>query len=178
MVRNMHLNISLVWLILILSCHHNESRILELEYMGDMKVIEDTIRSTKEISEITIIGSDCHDVSICDNMNKIPEAVYDHKEIKKLRLISCGIRFVPARLSELDVLTELDLSDNRGIQLDSLSVLTQLEVLNLNGCDLYTLPEVLSKLKNLKRLGLQNNFINPKQMQELKLILTGCEIYY
>ena len=82
-------------------------------------------------------------------------------QLRKLSLAACCLTTVPAVLSGLTALEELDLGVNQlgeeGSSMAQLATLTRLRSLSLQGCSLTTVPLALSRLTALEKLNLSHN---------------------
>ena len=81
-------------------------------------------------------------------------------QLKRLKMISCGLEDIPGSLCDLLNLTSLKLNCNghlKALPL-SLSSLTALALLKASCCDLIVVPEVLQHLSSLERIHLEDNY--------------------
>jgi Leucine-rich repeat (LRR) protein len=114
----------------------------------------------------------------CEGLDSIPRSVLKLKNLKSLSIINCGVKFIPDFTSQLDKLKHLDLSDNRGLNIENLSSLCNLERLCLNNCELEEMPSNLGRLRTLKILGLEGNNFSTKEIVRIKAELPKCKIYF
>ena len=109
------------------------------------------------------------------------------QKVKVLNLSRCDIRELPAELSALCDLENLDLSWNEHLTFFPASAcvgLKKLKVLNLNHCDIWELPAELSAMSELEKLDLSwNRYVNlfPASacigLKKLKVLnLSHCDI--
>lgn len=136
------------------------------------------IYELKNLNKLSFTGSECDtDNPNCKNIAQIPNGLQRLKNLKELNLVMNNIKGVTDEINTLSYLKSLDLSNNPSINIDNLHN-PSLEILNLNGCNLLKLPKGLSKMKSLKKLGLEGNYIDEPLILELKKQLPICEIYW
>ncbi|XP_011313916.1 E3 ubiquitin-protein ligase LRSAM1 isoform X1 [Fopius arisanus] len=117
------------------------------------------------------------DVSDC-GLKSVPSGVYSLCKVFRKRELKLGKNRLSSltgggALSDLSLLTVLDLSDNEFTSLPSeISFLTSLEELYLQNNGLRKLPEELTELPNLISLNLSNNKLKslPETMGNLKTL--------
>lgn len=129
-----------------------------------------------DIISFSFTGTECIYNEKCINIYSIPKDILKFKKLKSLKLVMNDIKEIPPYIN-LMKLTQLDLSDNRDINIDNLKNET-IEVLNLNNCNLSYIPENIYKMKKLRVIGIEGNpNISQKDITILKKKFTNCEIY-
>ncbi len=136
------------------------------------------LKEATELKHLNVSG--CGVAESLEELKEVPQ-------LEHLNLSKCELRKFPEELATLTSLKHLDLSWNRNlgkptptqkklgspdwlhpsehqkkfetVSLVSITLLTQLEYLDLSGCGLITLPEFLCKMPNLQKAKLQNNKI-------------------
>ncbi len=138
-----------------------------------------SLKEAKQLKHLNLSG--CGVAESLEELKEVPQLEY-------LNLSKCELRKFPEELATLTYLTHLDLSWNRNlgkptptqkklgppdwlhpaehqkkfetVSLVSITLLTQLEFLDLSGCGLVTLPEFLCKMYCLKRARFESNRIS------------------
>lgn len=129
------------------------------------------------IISFSFTGTECIYGVKCININSIPKEILKLKKLKSLKLVMNDIKEIPSYIN-LMKLVQLDLSDNRDINIDKLKCET-IEILNLNNCNLSYIPENIYKMKKLRVIGIEGNpNISQKDIKMLKKQFPNCEIYW
>ncbi|MFT5779298.1 MAG: Leucine-rich repeat (LRR) protein [Crocinitomicaceae bacterium] len=93
-----------------------------------------------------------------DGLTKIPDEVFDHKEVKVLRLFGNQIDSISERIGELENLEELFLGRNLLTSLPaSIGKLKKLRILSVQNNNLISLPDEIGDLESLEELYLNQN---------------------
>lgn len=130
-----------------------------------------------DIISFSFTGTECLYGVKCININSIPKEILKLKKLKSLKLVMNDIKEIPSYIN-LMKLVQLDLSDNRDINIDKLKSET-IEILNLNNCNLSYIPENIYKMKKLRVIGIEENpNISQKDIKMLKKQFPNCEIYW
>jgi Leucine-rich repeat (LRR) protein len=106
----------------------------------------------------------------CQKLSQLPDLSH-YKVVERLYADSNQLKELPASLSQLQTLLELDISYNQFSDLPAhLAGLTQLKYIDLSHNQFKTLPAVVLSLPNLERLDLRYNQITdlPDEIQQLK----------
>lgn len=143
--------------------------------------IPDSVFQLQHLKSIFIQGMDCDygDHTHCWEITEIPAAIKNLTALTTLRLTVNAIQVLPAEMAALQQLKVLDLSDNAGLQsYEVITQLTDLEVLNLYGCGLTTLPQNIANLSHLKELGIRGNQFDEKEIARIRKALPQCRIIY
>lgn len=160
----------------------NKPYVYQLVLMNDSRFNEIPIElfELNELRVLSITGIDCDyiDNTKCSNIEHIPSDIQKLNKLEELYLVMNNINTIPNSFNSLQRLRILDLSDNFGINLKNIYELSNLEELNLNGCNIDRLDDRIIELKSLKKLGLENNPISDVEIDRLKKLLPFCEIYY
>ncbi|MCB9189988.1 MAG: leucine-rich repeat domain-containing protein [Flavobacteriales bacterium] len=96
------------------------------------------------------------------SIDEIPSSLFTYRSVEKLGLGDNFITTLPDGFKDLIHLKQLDLSNNKNIDLkQSLTVLADCKLtdLNLSECNLAYVPFEIGKIKTLAHLDLSNNFI-------------------
>lgn len=95
------------------------------------------------------------------NLTKIPEDIFELKNLKKLILRNNKIKMIPQEIEKLKKLETLDLSGNNINNFYSkVCTLKKLKILNLNNNKIKTIPIQIKQLTNLLSLHFSNNSIS------------------
>ncbi len=93
-------------------------------------------------------------------LTQIPEEVFEHPDLRVLRLYGNALDSLPERIGNLDSLEKLFVGRNKLTELPkSLSKLTNLKVLSIQYNDLEELPSNIGDLENLQQLILNQNYL-------------------
>jgi len=94
------------------------------------------------------------------NLTKIPEEIFEFKNLKKLILRNNKIKVIPQEIEKLKKLETLELSGNNINNFYSkVCTLKKLKILNLNNNKIKTIPIQIKQLTNLLSLHFANNSI-------------------
>jgi Leucine-rich repeat (LRR) protein len=140
------------------------------------------------LKELSIKGMDCDyrelddqgkDITQCWMLREIPSQIENLKNLQTLSLPLHAIQTLPLEMAKLNKLKVLDLTDNSGLSsIDPLAELEQLEELYLFGCHLTKLPQNMSRLTRLKKLGLTGNNITEEELSRIKSQLPNSQVVY
>lgn len=163
----------------------NLSHLNELELIT-VKFLPDSIGNLSKLKSLKLIG--------CRFMDYIPDSIGNLQSLEDLKLFSSNINHLPESIGKLHKLRHLEISYNQAMvilpnsigNLNNLITLTLINNLmglkfpesfeNLNISDLIisrvsTLPDMVCKLKNLKRIYLKSNMKIPECISsEIKII--------
>jgi Leucine-rich repeat (LRR) protein len=156
----------------------NIEKVNKLTIMNDSKYnsFPQEIYKLEKLNVLIFIGSECDNGDPkCMNITQIPKGLKRLSNLKELILVMNNIKIITDEINDLKNLEYLDLSNNPSINVDNLSN-ANLKVLNLNGCNLKKIPKGIIKMKKLKGLGLEGNFIEESTIRELKIKFPNCEI--
>ena len=149
---------------------------LNIQNQNRYSKIPDKVFGLINLKTLTFSASEC-DIQPCKNILQIPSKVQNLKKLKHLNLVMNGLKSLPKELNSLK-LESLDLSNNLGIDISNLNI-QSLKILNLNDCDLNSLPKGIWRMKNLTVLGIEgNNSIPEEQITRFRKEIPNCVIYW
>jgi Leucine-rich repeat (LRR) protein len=155
-----------------------QASVLKIMNNSKYSSFPEEIYKLQKLSKLSFTGSECDTRNPnCKNITQIPKGLERLSNLNELNLVMNNIKTITDEINALKNLKSLDLSNNPSINIDNLSN-PNLEILNLNGCNLQKLPKGLIKMKNLKKLGLENNYIDESLILQMKEELPNCEIYW
>jgi Leucine-rich repeat (LRR) protein len=158
----------------------NKEELLELDWSGKkLKVFPDSITQLKHLKKLDLSNN---------NIREIPAAIGELENLEELYMKDCGVETISEAIGNCNKLRIWDLSTNHDLkafpdaigELSNLQVLTidyvaallpesmarleKLEAINMYSCyqdveNRASFPEVLTRLKNLKRLDFRENKI-------------------
>jgi Leucine-rich repeat (LRR) protein len=106
-----------------------------------------------------------------DGLTKVPDDVFNHKEVKVLRLFGNEIDTLSERIGEMENLEELYLGRNMLTALPaSIGNLKKLRILSVQNNNLISLPDEIGDLESLEELYLNQNdlIVLPQTIGNLK----------
>jgi Leucine-rich repeat (LRR) protein len=99
--------------------------------------------------------------------------------LKSLILINCNIYALPEKLDKLPNLEVLALDFNKLSTLPrDIYKCKNLYLLSLRKNNLTKIPDTICQLKNLTKLDLRDNPLSKDAVEELRILLPGCQIYF
>lgn len=115
-----------------------------------------------------------------NKLSSLPESLMNLEALEELDLsYNKKIKLIPDFLTKMDTLKRLDLTNNGYKKLpENLDQLTQVQLINLNSNQLSSLPDSISKLKNLGGLLLYNNPISKEEQERIKTLLPHTTISF
>ena len=100
------------------------------------------------------------DLSSFKISNKLPDLIFNFKNLKHLNLSGNKLISIPDHITKLTNLNSLDLSVNKLTYIPNhITKLTHLKSLDLSGNQLNSIPTFITKLTNLKSLNLSSNHL-------------------
>ena len=133
---------------------YKPSSLIELEMVkcGITKLIAPSCSTKLRLYKLNLSGNSV-------KLLKLSELV-DVTVLKQLNLSDCGLKAIPAEVSDMIDLEELCLSGNNKIKIVSPSVCrtdSKLRILDLSHCDIEDLPVELGAMTSLEKLRLAHN---------------------
>ena len=114
-----------------------------------------------------------------NKLEALPANFGDLKKLKVLGLADNQFKSFPLEILSLENLETLDLGDNQLSSIPSgINSLKNLKILVLQNNSISKIPPEFAELKNLKELYLQGNPIDPKEIEQLKVLLKNTEIQF
>lgn len=114
-----------------------------------------------------------------NNLTQLPAEVGNLTQLKIFWLHSNQLKQLPAEIGKLHQLQELDLSSNQLNNIpEEMGNLTQLKELSLEGNQLTSLPPSIAKLSTLQKLYLSRNPLPKALVQQVRVALPGCEVFF
>jgi leucine-rich repeat protein SHOC2 len=165
-------------------CDETKGKIEEAKRTNELKIqnrnrykeIPNEIFELHDLQILSFSGSEC-DVKPCTNISKIPAKIRNLKSLRQLNLVMNDLKSLPVELNSLK-LEILDLSNNFDLDISNLNI-PSLKILNLNECNLNSLPKGIWNMKNLTVLGIEGNYNIPEeQITRLKKEMPNCVIYW
>ena len=155
-----------------------KTHILKINNENRFKKIPKKVFDLKDLKVFSFTGTEC-DISEqeCNNISEIPKNISNLSKLDELYLVMNNIKSVPLEINNLQSLKILDLSNNKDIDISNIKIVN-LEILNINGCDLKQIPPNIFNLKKLKVLGLEENNISEDEINRLKEAISDCQIYW
>jgi Leucine-rich repeat (LRR) protein len=151
---------------------------LKIRNENRYSAIPKDIFNIRNLRVLHFIGSECDYLpQDCKNITTIPPEINKLSNLEELYLIMNNIKTLPIEINSLKKLRILDLSNNTSINVSNLDN-RNIEILNLNECNLTSLPKGIENMNNLKTLGIEGNNIRKEEILRLKTILPNCNIYY
>jgi hypothetical protein len=131
-----------------------------------------------DLRVLSITGMDCDYAGgpPCFALTEVPDSISRFQNLEELDLPVNAISSLPSGMRQLKKLRILNLADNPGLNITEGILPLQLEELYLYGCNQSALPEDITRLKQLKKLGLTGNNIPPSEITMLKKALPACDI--
>jgi len=114
-------------------------------------------------------------------LDSMPKAAFSMPSLKTLVLANCSIQAMPQRLDKLANLEVLVLSFNKLSFIPrDIYKCKNLYYLSLKKNNISKIPDTICQLTNLTRLDLRENPIcaDKDAIEELKILLPGCQILY
>jgi Leucine-rich repeat (LRR) protein len=112
-------------------------------------------------------------------LKELPKEIANLKNLITLSVTLTAMQTLPKEVSRLKHLVILDLTDNSGISnIETITQLSSLEYLYLNGCGLTKLPDNIEDLKNLKELGLVGTHIDRAEQVRIQKALPSCTVRF
>ncbi len=98
-------------------------------------------------------------------LSKFPMEILKCENLESLKLSDNGIFKIPKELGELNHLVRIDLSGNQGLSYNDMEEMLataefQLVELNLENCEIGSLPYEIGRQKGLKKLNIAGNLLN------------------
>lgn len=155
----------------------------------ELKSIEFPIKvlTMLHLRHLSITGMDCdyrvsdekgNDVTQCWAIRVLPFDIGNLKELESISMPVNNIQYLPGTMRELKKLRVINFSDNSLSDVHVISEIPSLEEAYFFGCHLSKLPEDLSALKKLKKLGLTGNQISATEIKRIKAALPQCEVLF
>lgn len=119
-----------------------------------------------ELSQIKGNESDITEIDFSNQgLSSFPTEILDCENLEYLNISDNGIFKIPIALGEFNKLVKLDLSGNQGLSYNDMEemlaiALFQLEELNIENCEMGSLPYEIGRQKKLKTLNIAGNFLN------------------
>ena len=150
--------------------------------------IPDSVFQMDQLRVLSITGMDCDyrehdengkDITQCWSVHEISPKIGNLVNLETLWLPQNNIAELPETMNQLQRLKIIDLTDNTTLRkIDVLTQLPALEELYLYGCQLTRLPENIGALRNLKRLGLNGNYLSDEEKERITKALPGCAFVF
>ncbi|HEX7412588.1 MAG TPA: hypothetical protein VF411_00990 [Bacteroidia bacterium] len=153
----------------------------DIAYLQRLKTFKfggsgDTLRLPKSIKYLKSLNELVLESVVLDSF---PKPLFAIAPLKKLILINCSIYTLPQSLEKLPNLEILALDYNKISTLPrDIYKCKNLYILSLRKNNISKIPDTICQLKNLTKLDLRENPISPDDVEELRILLPGCQIYY
>jgi len=126
-----------------------------------------------------ILDEEGNDITKCWMISSIPLEIGNLKELESIHMPVNNVKYLPGTMRELKKLRIIDFTDN--VPLSDVHVISEipsLEEAYFFGCSISKLPDDLSALKKLKKLGLTGNQISASEIKRIKEALPQCEVVF
>ena len=153
----------------------------EIGYLQRLKTFKfsgnsDTLRLPGSLKYLKSVNDIIFESVVLDSL---PKPLFTISSLKTLVLANCGIYALPDSLDKQPNLEVLILDFNKlSVIPRSIYQCKKLFVLSLRKNNLTKIPDTICQLKNLTKLDLRDNPINKDEIEELKILLPGCQILY
>lgn len=153
----------------------------EIAYLQRLKTFRfsgnnDTLKLPKSLKYLKSVNDIIMESVILDSL---PKMLFSISSLKNLVIANCGIYAIPDNLEKLNNLEVLVLDFNKLSSLPrTIYQCKNLFVLSLRKNNITKIPDTICQLKNLTKLDLRDNPISKDDVDELKVLLPGCQIMY
>lgn len=153
----------------------------EIAYLQRLKTFKfsgtnDTLKLPKSLKYLKSLNDLIIESAILDSL---PKPLFSIATLKTLVIANCGIYAMPEKLDKLGNLEVLVLDYNKLSELPrDIYKCKKLYILSLRKNNLTKLPDTICQLKNLTKLDLRDNPISQEEIEILKILLPGCQIFY
>ncbi len=153
----------------------------EIAYLQRLKTFKfsgnsDTLRLPNSLKYLKSINDIIFESVILDSL---PKQLFNIPALKTLVMANCGIYAMPDTLDKAINLEVLVLDFNKLSAIPrSIYMYQKLFVLSLRKNNITKIPDTICLLKNLTKLDLRDNPISKDDIEELKILLPGCQILY
>jgi len=153
----------------------------EIAYLQRLKTFKfsgnsDTLRLPNSLKYLKSINDIIFESVILDSL---PKQLFNIPGLKTLVMANCGVYAMPDTLDKATNLEVLVLDFNKLSAVPrSIYMCKKLFVLSLRKNNITKIPDTICLLKNLTKLDLRDNPISKDAIEELKILLPGCQIIY
>jgi Leucine-rich repeat (LRR) protein len=153
----------------------------EIAYLQRLKTFKfsgnnDTLKLPKSLKYLKSVNDIVLESVILDSM---PKSLFSIGSLKNLIIANCGIYAMPEKMDKLPNLEVLILDFNKISSIPrSIYLCKNLFILSLRKNNISKIPDTVCQLKNLTKLDLRDNPISKEDIEELKILLPGCQILY
>ncbi|MEO8760831.1 MAG: leucine-rich repeat domain-containing protein [Bacteroidia bacterium] len=153
----------------------------EIGYLQHLKTFKfsgnsDTLKLPTTLKYLKAINDIIFESVILDSL---PQPLFTIPSVKTLVLANCNIYALPDTLDKTPNLEVLVLDFNKLSAIPrSIYKCKKLFVLSLRKNNITKIPDTICQLKNLTKLDLRDNPISKDAIEELKILLPGCQIFY
>jgi leucine-rich repeat protein SHOC2 len=153
----------------------------EIAYLQRLKTFRfsgtnDTLKLPKSLKYLKSLNDVLIESVILDS---IPKPLFNIASLRNLVIANCGIYAMPDRLDKLANLEVLVLDFNKLTTLPrNIFQCKNLYFLSLRKNNITKIPDTICQLKNLTKLDLRDNPISKDAIEELKILLPGCQVIY